>query len=259
MSDENGYDEDEYYDPYAAQGGSAGAPVISWNYSRPGDKFVGVVVPPEPVKRPDKGYKMVGEYQQGTDTDPDDKGWMVWRPKNDLKGSKRPVTEQKFAEMWPDLPIPKGAGRVSRTSITMATTYSGGEFVSDNAKLRLQDDEVELSGVTERRVILSSQNLREAANKELRRIRATDGAPQVGQTWTVTLVDRVPNVGKPGKTSHYEVHIDPPTDETRAQVQAYVDNARAEAGDAEDRQDGADPYKGPEAVKADAEQKPPPF
>jgi hypothetical protein len=263
-ADSNADYDDDLYDPYAEGGGPAGAPVVSWKYSRVGDSFTAIVVPPKPLKRPDKGYRMSREYQQGTDTDPDDKGFMVWPPKNNPEKIKRPVTDKKFAELWPDLevpnlPGPNPKGVVSRTDITFATAFGAGEFISDNAKLRMQDDETDLATVTDRRVILSSQDLREKANAELKRIRAADGAPQVGQTWTITIAAREPNKGKPGTTTRYEVHIDPPTDETKAVVQAYVDSARAAAGADEDSQDESDPYVGPAAVKAEAEQKPPPF
>lgn len=244
MSD-NDYD-DDLYDPYAdGNSGAGGAPVISWKYARPGEIFTGVVLPPEPVERPDKGYKMGREYQAGTDADPDDKGFMVWPPKNNSLKQKRPVTEMKFRELWPDEPIPTGRGKVSRVNVTLQTKYVAGEFLSDNAKARMTEDEVDPASETLRRVIISGGDLTPKIDAALKPL---GGKPEPGQAWTIRLASREPNVGRQGSTSRYDVTILGPTDETRKLVADYVVAKQAEANAAADAADESDPYTSAEAA-----------
>lgn len=228
---------DDLYDPYEDAGsGSGGAPVISWKYSRPGDAFTGVVIPPLPLERPEKGYKMGREYQNGTDSDPDDKGFLVWPPKNNREKIKRPVTEGRFAELWPDEEMPTGRGRVSRVEVTFATDYAAGEFFSDTMKDRYEDDEKDPKDEKHRRVVVSSADLRAKVDEALK---AYGGKPQPGQRWTVTLSKREPNVGRQGTTSRYTVSIQEPTAETKAIVQAHIDAAKASANAAADAEEDA--------------------
>lgn len=242
-----GYPEDDLYDPYEAQASGGGAPVVSWKYSRPGDTFTGVVVPPD-VARLDKGYKMGREYSQGTDTEPDDTGFMVWPPKNNKEQIKRPVTESKFALNWPHLDV-ADAQKVSRVNVTLVTTLTSGEFLSDSAKARMEDADppIDPNTVVDRRVIVSGADLVPKVNAALK---AAGGKPLPGQTWTIKLIAREPNVGRLGTTSRYEVTVTAPTEGTKAIVAKWVEIEQARQGALADSQDATDPYVGPAAAGA---------
>jgi hypothetical protein len=233
---------DEVYDPYDESNntGGGGAPVVSWALSRLGDKVTGIVVPPD-IESPSKGYKIGREYQDGTDEDSDDKGFLVWPPKNNRQDIKRPVTEAKFARLWPDEPIPTGRGQVTRVEITLQTEYRNAEFLSDSFVKRTKEGEGDPNAITTRRILRSGPDLPEKFDEALKA--AGEKAPSVGQRWTVELVDREENKRGKGKTRRHKVTIEPATPETLKIVDAYVTAAMAAAPA---QAEPGDPYAGGE-------------
>ena len=235
-------EDDELYDPYEASGQASGvyAPTVSWKFARVGTdtaRFTGVLVPPKPVERPTKGHVMRRDYQNGTDTDPDDKGWMVWPPKNNTENINRPVTEKKFRLTWPEESL-ADAQKVSQVNLSFATTYTNGEFLSDNTVKRMGERDQKVADQVLRRIIKTGADLRgkiDAAEK------AVGGRPVPGQIWTIELTDRKDNAPKKGTTSIFTVTIEPPTPASLAIVEAYIVAEKEKAALAADAAAG-DPY-----------------
>jgi hypothetical protein len=261
MSDQF-YEDDDLADPFERSSGGGGAPVVSWKYVKAGgEKFTGIVLPPVvtgPKPAPTKGYQMRPDWQAGTDQDPDDKGWI-----------KRPVTERRHKELWPDIDINERDSqgrrivrRVSRTNVTFHTDYSNSEFISEGTLDRMKEREEDPNAETQRRMILNSKDLEDKLAKAFKAIR-TD-RPQPGQTWTIGIEARVPNVGRLGATTHYSVDVQAPTPETLAIVKAYVEAEQAKAAEAEAAADPGDPWAGgpgpqsaPAGGKFDPNEEPP--
>jgi hypothetical protein len=228
--------DDEGYDPYdeSNNSGGGGAPVVSWALARIGNKVTGIVLPPD-VENPSKGYKLGREYQDGTDDDPSDKGFLVWPPRNNTQGIKRPVTEARFVKTWPDEPKPSGRAFVTRVEITLQTEFTDGEFLSDSFVKRAKENGQEPNEITTRRILRSGPDLPEKFDEALKA--AGERAPGVGQRWTVELIDREDNKKGKGKTRRHKVTVEPATPETMKIVDAYVaaqkaaTPAKAEPGD----------------------------
>lgn len=244
--------EDDYQDPYERSSGSGGgAPVVSWKFVREGgDKFEAVVVPPD-VEIPTRGYKMRGDYQNGSDDDPDDKGFLVWPPRNNPEKIKRPVTEMRHQSLWPDIDIKArdSQGRrivrpVSRVNVTFETGYKASEFISEDTIKRLKEDETDPNSITLRRMILNSKDLEEKLEKAFKAI-GTD-RPQPGQTWRIGIEERRSNAPRKGSTTIHSVEVLAPTPETMKIVEAHVARGKAEAAEV------AEPY-------AASSNEPPPF
>jgi hypothetical protein len=253
MSSYDDYD-DDLQDPYERSSGGGGAPVVSWKFVKAGgDKFVGVVLPPVvtgPKANTTKGYEMRRDWQAGTDTDPDDKGFLVWPPRDNTEGIKRPVTERKHKQLWPDIDISArdSQGRrivrqVSRTNVTFHTAFTGAEFISESTEARMKERDMDPTLETQRRIILNSRDLEDKLNAAFKAIK-TD-RPQPGQVWTIGIQERKPNVGRQGSTTVYTVDVKAPTPETMKIVQAHVEAEQAKANDAADVADPGDPWATP--------------
>lgn len=250
MSDQF-YEDDDLADPFERSSGGGGAPVVSWKYVKPnGDKFTGIVLPPVvtgPKPAPTKGYQMRPDWQAGTDQDPDDKGWLVWPPRDNPEKIKRPVTERRHKELWPDVDVTERDSqgkrlvrRVSRTNVTFHTDYTGAEFISEGTLERMKEREEDPNAETQRRMILNSKDLEDKLAKAFKAIR-TD-RPQPGQIWTIGIEARVPNVGRLGATTHYSVEVQAPTPASLAVVKAYVEAEQVKASEAEASADPGDPW-----------------
>jgi hypothetical protein len=245
------YEDDDLYDPFEAQSGGGGFPVISWKYARIGESFEGVVVPPEPVKAPERGYKMAREYQNGTDLDPNDKGFLVWPPRGNTEGINRPVTEAFYAKTWGQ-PLNDDKGRpawrkVSRTNISFVTAYDDGRFISDPASKRMIENEQDPKAEKGRRVILSGKDLNDKVAAALAKV---GGKPANGQRWKITLADRVANI-KNGQTSIYSVEILPANEASQKVVGDHITQAAAAAREVEAVKDPDDPWAtGPSTASA---------
>lgn len=237
--------EDELYDPWADNAGSgegAGAPVISWKYSKDGTAFDGIVLPPRPVTHPDQGYQMRREYQDGTDADEKDKGFLVWPPKDNEQDITRPVTERTFIRNWgkEEFDALKPYQIVSRTNVTFLTTYHSGEFLSDNWVKRAKENEVDPDSEQLRRVIIQGADLEPKVKEALGKLGVP---PTPGQRWRITLDQREPNSGgRKGATNRYTVLIAAPTPETLEVVGKYVaaEQAKVKANAADAAQ--SDPW-----------------
>lgn len=256
MSNEN----DELYDPWADNGPSgeaSGAPVISWSGLKAGAMFDGIVLPARPLTHPTQGYEMRREYQDGTDDDPKDKGFLVWPPRDNEQDITRPVTERTFIKTWGKDEfdaLPKSA-RVSRTNITFLTSYHSGEFLSDNALARMKEAEIDPNGEQLRRVILSGADLPGKVTEALGKLGVP---PTPGQTWRIILDEREPNKGgRKGSTKRHTVLIKEPTPETLEVVAKYVaaEQAKVKADAADAAQD--DPWATPGTAKAATGSEPP--
>ena len=263
MSDQY-YDEDEYVDdPFERQSGGGGAPVVSWKFVRAGgDKFTGIVLPPVvtgPKAATDKGYEMRKDWQAGTDEDPDDKGYLVWPPRGNTEGYKRPVTEMKHQKIWPHIDItarhPDGkpvVRKVWRTNVTFHTNYAAAEFISEKAAKRMVEQEKDPNAETLRRIILNSKDLETKLAAAFKAI-GTD-RPRPGQTWTIGIQAREDNVGRQGSTTIYSVDVKAPTPETMAVVKAYIDAEQNKAAETEAKADPSDPW-----AAGSTQGEPPPF
>lgn len=221
---------DELYDPYENEGSgsSGGAPIASWKFSRPGDKFTGVVVPPEPLTAPGKGYKMIPEWFED-ENDEKNKGFLVWPVRNNAQKIIRPVTERKFAELWPE--DKDEMRRVSRVAVSFMTNYTSSEFLSDSATKRYREDGKDPNAELGRRIIREGPDLPKKFEDALKVAGAK--APTVGQRWTIELVEREENKNGKGQTKRYKITIEPPTAESKAIVQAYIEKAQSGTADAE--------------------------
>lgn len=249
MSDEY---EDDLYDPYENRGSGNAAPVVSWKFAQKGDKFTGILLPPKPLTLPGKGHEVRREYKQANAKENQAAGYTVWPPKNNADKINRPVVESEFATRWPNEDLDK-ARKVSQVHFTFETNLKDGTLLSNKFKERCEeaDPKVDPKTITKRRVIEQGKDLTEKIAAALKKV---GGKPLPGQTWTVGIENRVDN-DYGGETTIYFVDIKPPTDETRAVVQAYVDAARAEADEAESVAAG-DKYAGP-AEDAPSQEEPP--
>jgi hypothetical protein len=244
------YDDDDLQDPFERGSGGSGAPVVSWKFVKAGgEKFVGVVLPPVvtgPKANISKGYEMKRDWQAGTDMDPDDKGWLVWPPRGNMQKIKRPVTEMKYADLWPDLDI-SAARKVARTNVTFHTNLTAGEFISEGTMDRMRENELDPNAETKRRIILNSRDLESKLLTAFRAI-GTD-RPQPGQVWTIGIEKRQPNEGRQGSTTLYSVTVTGPTEATMKIVQAHVNAEQAVAGNEGDSGDPDDPWAaGPQST-----------
>lgn len=243
--------DDDLYDPYENQGSGDYAPVVSWKFARPGDSFTGVLVPPNPLDRPDKGYEVRREYKQPDVKAGESGGFTVWPPKNNREKMIRPVTEAKFAELWPEEDLSE-ARKVSQVHDTFITTLTDGSFISERTVARMVENEKDPKNEVRRRLIEQGKDLGEKIQAALKKV---GGKPTPGQIWTVGIEKRVPNEYG-GDTTIYMVSIQAPTDESRTVVQKYIDEAKARAGAEQDAKDESDPYVGPSAAKETESLKP---
>lgn len=252
MSDEGYVEDDDLYDKYEAQRGGDFAPVVSWKKSDKGDGFTGVLLPARPVERPDKGYEVRREYKQANKVQGTEAGYTVWPPRNNAEGIKRPVVEAEFAKRWPNEDLTK-ARKVSQNHFTFETGLTDASLLSGQFKDRCaeQDPPVDPKAETRRRVIEQGESLTKQIDVALKKV---GGKPVPGQTWKITLADKVPNEHG-GETNVFQVEITRPTDETRTVVQAYIEKAKIAAAQAEDEKDPDDKY----ASTATTSEEPPPF
>lgn len=219
---------DDLYDPYeSGSGGKPGKPVVSWKKADVGDSVTGIVVPPDAILAPTKGYRVTQEY------DNDAKEKRYWAPRGYQRDGalyRGPITESQYIAHVGSL---DGARAVTRSEVTLVTDLRNTEFMSGNAKQRLQENGETDDGI--RRVIMDGQSIREAHLAALEAIGAD--RPQPGQRWTVTLASQTPN-DKQGHTNGFTVKIEAPTPETGKVVAAYIEAQKSAiaAGD--------DPYTG---------------
>lgn len=232
-------EDEDLYDPYEQRAMGDLAPVVSWKKSDPGDYFTGVLLPADPVKRPDKGYALKREYKQANPKEGQQAGYTVWPPKNNVEQIKRPVVESEFVTRWPNEDLSK-ARKVSQVHLTFETGLTDGSLISSQAKERMVENDKQPNEETRRRLIEQGEDL---TQKIAAALKPVGGKPLPGQTWRVAIKSRVPN-DYGGETTIYDVQIAPPTEQTRAVVVAYVEAAVAKANAEADASDPADPYVG---------------
>jgi hypothetical protein len=251
--------EEELFDKYEAQSNTSAAPVVSWKKSDKGDGFTGILLPADPLKRPDKGYAVRREYKQANPKENQLAGYTVWPPKNNVEDISRPVVESEFRKRWPEEDLSK-ARKVGQYHYTFETGLTDGSLLSGPFRERMaeMDPPVDLATITQRRIIEQGKSLTEEIEAALKTV---GKKPVPGQTWAVSIDRKVPNEYG-GETTIYKVSITPPTSETRAVVAAYVEAAKVKAaeeaaaiGEAEDAAAG-EKYAGAES---DAAEGPPPF
>jgi hypothetical protein len=232
------------------------APVVSWKKSDPGDSFTGILLPADPVKRPDKGYAIRREYKQANPKEGQEAGYTVWPPKNNPEKIKRPVVESEYVTRWPNEDLAK-ARKVSQVHFTFETGLTDGSLISAKAKERMVDSDPpkDPNAETRRRVIEQGEDL---TNKIAAALKPLGGKPMPGQTWTIGIASRQAN-DYGGETTIYSVDIKAPTEETRAVVVSYVEAAVAKANAEADAADSSDPYGGHPDQAATSQQEPPPF
>lgn len=193
--------EGELQDFFGGEGG--GAPAITFVEKPKGTKVTGVVMPVDPFS-PEKGYRTTA--QRNT------KGEVLYWPLKPGETTKRPRPQAE---------------------ITLATEYREREFMSDAAVKRAVEAEQVDDGL--RRLMAKGETLTKGLKEALRRSgRNPNLGPEPGSTIAVTIADRTPN-DHGGKTNIFEVEYTPPTDATRAMVQAYIAKAmETPAGGQED-------------------------
>ncbi len=250
--------DDDLYDPYENRSSGDLAPVVSWKGAPDGAGFTGILLPPKPLDRPDKGYETRREYKQENKQAGTPAGYTVWPPKNNKQKIVRPVTEEQFQEMWPEL-WPDGSDdsikpprKVSQVHLTFETGLTDGEFISRKTLERMKEDEKDPASETRRRIIEQGRSLTEEIAAALKKV---GGKPVPGQTWDVRLKTRVPNEYD-GETRIHTVSISAPTAETRAAVAEYVERAKLAVAQAEDEKDPSDKYA---SVTTITPQEDPPF
>jgi hypothetical protein len=252
---EDTYDED-LYDPYEARAAGNLAPVVSWKKSDVGDGFSGILLPGDPLKRPDKAYILRREYKQENKKENQAAGYTVWPPKNNSDNIKRPVVESEFVTRWPGEDLAE-ARKVSQVHFTFETGLVDGSLISRATTERMKENDKDPAKETRRRIIEQGKDLTEKIAAALKPL---GGKPLPGQTWAFKIADRQSNEYG-GETTIYEVKISAPTEETRKVVADYVAAAQQAANDAADAADTSDPYAGG-AKKDDAKpvaEGPPPF
>jgi hypothetical protein len=247
--------DDEEYDKYENKASGDHAPVVSWKGAPDGATITGIVLPPKPLDRPDKGYENRREYKQENKQAGTPAGYTVWPPKNNKQKMIRPVTEEQFQELWPDLwPSADNDVRPPRkvwqVHITLQTGLTNGEFISRKTLERMKDADVDPATETRRRIIEQGKSLTDEIAAALKKV---GGKPIPGQIWEVRLKTRVPNEFD-GETRIHEVKVSPPTAETRAVVAEYVAKAKAAADAEADAKDPDDKYGAPAASQEE-----PPF
>jgi hypothetical protein len=232
------YDDEPEYDKYEAQRNTNVAPVVSWKKSDAGDGFTGILLPADPIKRPDKGYAIRREYKAANPKEDQAAGYTVWPPKNNVEKINRPVVESEFVTRWPNEDLSE-ARKVWQYHYTLETGLTDGSLLSGPFRERMKDMDppVDLATVTQRRIIEQGKSLTEEIEAALKPV---GRKPVPGQTWAVSIDKKVPNEYG-GETSIYKVVISPPTAETRAVVTAFIEAAKvkaaeeaAAAGEAED-------------------------
>jgi hypothetical protein len=248
--------EEELYDRYEAASTGNLAPVVSWKKADIGDSFTGILLPADPLKRPDKGYAVRREYKQANKKEGQEAGYTVWPPKNNVDKIFRPVVESEFASRWPTEDLSK-ARKVGQYHYTFETGLHDGSLLSGPYRERLKDMDppVDPATVTGRRIIEQGKDLTEKIEAALKPV---GRKPMPGQIWTVAIENRVGN-DYGGETTIYKVTIQAPTQDSRAVVAAHIQAAKdadAAAGEAEDAAAG-EKFAG--VSTAGSTEGPPPF
>jgi len=218
--------DDDAYDKYADNSSGDFAPVVSWKGIQDGDGFTGVLLPVDPLGDPTKGHEPRREYKQPNEKENEPGGFTRWPPKNNKQKITQPVSEAKFAELWPDLDVNE-ARKVWQPHFTFETGITDGKFISKKTKNRMVEAEQDPNAETRRRLIEQGKDLITKIEAALAKV---GRKPQVGQTWRVGISERVENKYG-GETTIYTVDIKAPTDESRAVVAKYIADAKAKAAE----------------------------
>jgi len=251
------YDDEPEYDKYEASINTNVAPVVSWKKSDAGDGFTGILLPADPLKRPDKGYAIRREYKQANPKENQAAGFTVWPPKNNVEDISRPVVESEFRKRWPEEDLSE-ARKVWQYHYTLETGLTDGSLLSGPYRERMKemDPPVDLATITQRRIIEQGKSLTDEIAAALKPV---GRKPVPGQTWSVSIEKKVPNEYG-GETSIYKVVITAPTAETRAVVAAYVEAAKAKAAEeAAAAGEAEDAANGEKFANVGGDEGPPPF
>lgn len=212
---------DELYDEWENDGGG-GAPVVSWKGIDPGDAldtFTGILLPPNPLTEPGKGYQPV--------VDKNKDGNRVWPPEVGYNpppnvNEKAPISERLYKKITGG--DTEDMRYVTITELTLMTQYANGEFFSGPRKKAAREDpEFVDDGL--RRIFIDGADLPGKFKEAVKRLRSR--GPQVGQRLTIQLVNREANVGKEGEKKIFKVTLEAPTPETMAIVQAFIAEAKS--------------------------------
>jgi hypothetical protein len=208
-----------------SEGGAGGPEAASWKFSKPGDVFTGIVLPPAPLTAPAKGYEVKQRRGKGRDqTAGAPQGLLVWPPQSD--DNRGPMTEAEFARAHGDAALKEAQG-VPMKVLTVMTDYRGKEFFSGKAVERaLENPEFVDDGL--RRYFIDGPDIPGKFNEALKALGQRATLP--GMRFSVRLDKREPNKGgNEGETNRFSVNIEKPTDETLALVAKYVAEAKTTA------------------------------
>lgn len=253
---EQDYDQGNLRDKYDQQPRGDFAPVVSWKKSDVGDSVLGILLPDDPIKRPDRGYGVRPEYKQANPKEGQEAGYTYWPPKNNPEKINRPVVESEFVTRWPNVDISK-ARQVEQYHYTLQTNLMDGTLLSSKYKERCAEAEPpkDPNVETRRRIIEQGESLTKAVAGALKKV---GGKPIPGQTWKITLSGKTPN-DYGGDTNSFTVEITAPTAETREIVKAYVAAKQQEANEAKDAENENDRYAQPLVSVGASSEEPPPF
>jgi hypothetical protein len=216
-------------DDWDDEGGPQGPEAVSWKYHNPGDIFTGVVVPPNPLTAPDKGYVIQQRRGKGRDKRKDAKtGPLVWPAASDE--NRGPMTENEFARAFGDDALKTADGVVIKVT-TLVTNHTNQEFFGIKSKDRARElgDAFVDNGM--RRLFIDGVDIPEKVRGELDRIGQRAIVP--GMTISVKFDKREPNKGgAEGETNRFLVRIDLPTEETKALVAKHITEAKSTEGSA---------------------------
>jgi hypothetical protein len=209
-------------DDWDDEGGSIGPEAVSWKFASKGDAFDGIVVPPNPLTQPAKGYELKQRRGKGRDKSKKAvQGLLVWPPQSDE--NRGPMTEAEYARAYGDAALKEALDNfqgVPMKVITLITGYKAKEFFSGKAKDRAADNpEFVDDGL--RRLFIDGPDLPSKVDAALKVVGKRGLAP--GMRVQVKLVEREENKGgNEGETNRFAVMIALPTPETMALVDKYI-------------------------------------